>query len=131
MKSRIPSLEYLLPLLYDAPLGFIATEISALKKVIAVILQEVHHKENLEQKLLSSLESREMHLRSKLMNVKPSYTMNRLEHIIALEHELGQMAIQKVKTQEQSAHDIIELRKLLWHYWLLLHKKEAQRYFLR
>ena len=132
MKGQDTSLEYILPYLQKrSPAQFIQHQVTALQQIIADILFEIERRKNLEENLLSGLEKRVMHLNSGLMNIQPSYSFNTLERKIALEHDVERIEIEKIHTQEIAAHDLIELKKLLWHYWLLLHNKEAQKYFLK
>lgn len=123
-------LEYLLPLSpASTPEIFLGSEIATLKTVVADILLEIEKRKSLEEILLSSLEKRVSHLKSELMNLQPSYSItrhfNRLERIIALEHDLEKAQLEKIHTQEATAKDLLELKKLLWRYWLLLNKKHA------
>ena len=132
MTTQESSLEYILPHLQTlSPAQFIRHQVTTLQQIVADILFEIERRKNLEDRLLSGLEERVMHLRSELMNIQPSYNFNPLERKIALEHDLESISIQKVHSQEKTATDIFEMKKLLWHYWLMLHQKEAQRYFLK
>ena len=125
-------LEYLLPSAFT-PTYFLHSEISALKTVVADILLEIGKRESLEEKILAGLEKRVSHLKSELMNIEPSYSItrhfNRLERIIALEHDLEKAHLEKIHAQEVAAKNLLELKKLLWKYWLLLHKRKVQLYF--
>ena len=132
MLPQETSLENILPLLPDfSPANILHSEITSLKHIVADILKEISQRKDLEGRLLSGLEKRAMHLRSELMNIQPSYTLNTLERIIALEHDVEWAQIEKIHTQERTAQDLLELKKLLWNHWLLLHKREAQQYFLK
>jgi hypothetical protein len=133
MKTQ-DSLEYLLLLSTFTPAYFLHNEISALKAVVADILLEIEQRKSLEEILLSSLEKRISHLKSELMNIQPSYSIerhfNRLERIIALEHDIEKVHLEKIHAQTATTKDLLELKKLLWHYWLLLHKKESLSFHL-
>ena len=68
-----------------------------------------------------------MHIHSGLMNLRNSYAINTsLDAVIGLEHGLEAIAVQKVRTQEATARDSIELKKSLWHYIWMLKQRKAQ-----
>ena len=84
----------------------------------------------MEDHLLSTLEKQVMRVHSGLMNVRSAYTQS-LDVVIGLEHDLELLSVQKVRTQETTARDLIELKKVLWTYLRLLKEKEAQLLVLR
>ena len=131
MSAQEPSLGYILPLFSQfSPAQLLQTEIAILKKVIADILKEINKREHLEDKLLSALEQQVMHLHTELIREDRLY-IGLSQQTTALEQSLGAVEIQKIHTREKTAGDILDLKKLLWHYWLLLQRKEAQLYILR
>lgn len=131
MSAQEPSLEYLLPLFSQfSPVRLIQVEIISIKKIIADILNEIHRREQLEDRLLSVLEQQIMHLHTELMREDRIY-IGITQQTTALEQSLGAVEIQKIHTREKTATEILELKKLLWHYLLLLQRKEAQLYMLR
>jgi len=133
MLPQEPSLEYILPLLSNPYLcNFLQSEVSSLQKVVSDILLEIELRKNLEERLLSSLEKRVMHFQSEIMNLPTSnYSSDSPERKIAIDHNLKDIEIQKVQTQEKASQNIFELKKILWHYWLLLNQKQSQLYFLK
>lgn len=131
MPAQDPSLEYLLPLFSQfSPARLLQAEITSLKKIIADILNEIHRREYLEDRLLSALEQQVMHLHTELMREDRIY-VGITQQTTALEQSLGAVEIQKVHTREKTAMEVLDLKKLLWHYWLLLQRKEAQLYMLK
>ena len=125
-------LEYILPYIQKlSPAEFTKHQITALQQVVADILFEIERRKGLEGHLLSGIEKRIMHLHSELMNIQPSYHLNTLERKMGIEHDLEKIETEKTHTQERTSHDLIELKKTLWHYWLLLHEKQSQLYFLK
>jgi hypothetical protein len=133
MPTQEPSLEYILPLLSNPGLSnLLRSEVSSLQKVVSDILLEIESRKSLEDRLLSSLEKRAMHFQSEIMNLPISnYTLNSPERKIATEHNLKDIEIQKIQTQEKASQNIFELKKILWHYWLRLNQKQSQQYFLK
>ena len=126
MKSQEPSLEYLLPLLsHNTPTRILQSEIQSIRKVIEDILQEINKRKRLGVILLSDLEDRIMHLHSDLMNVDNVYLIGTPLGLANLKQSLEIVENQKVHSQENTSKDIIELKKLLWHYWLILKEKES------
>jgi len=131
MKTQEPSLEYILPHLQKlSPAKFTQHQITTLQQIIADVLFEIERRKSLEGRLLSGLEKRITHLHSELMNIPISYHFNTLERKIALEHDVEKVEIEKIHTQERTSHDLIELKKMIWSYWLLLHKKQSQLYLI-
>jgi len=131
MTTQESPLEYILPHLQKlSPARFTQHQIAALQQVIADILFEIERRKSLEGRLLSGLEKRITHLHSELMNIPISYQPNTLERKIAIEHDLEKVEIEKNHTQERTSHDLIELKKIIWSYWLLLHKKQSQLYLI-
>ena len=121
------SLDYLLPLLSSGSYSsIIQAEVSALRTIVKDILQDIQGRKGLEGRLLSDLEGHVMRIHSGLMNLRSTYANTSLDAVIGLEHELGAITQQKIRSQESTARDLIELKKQLWHYFLLLKQKEAQ-----
>ena len=126
------SLDYLLPILSKkSPARILQAEMISLKKVVASILQEINQRKNLEHNLLYELEKRIMHLHTEIFKTDIPYFIGIPRQSISIEKSIDKVERQKIKTQEQSARDILELNKQLWHYWLLFQKKQAQQYFLQ
>ena len=123
MTTQDTSLEYILPL-YINPIKFIEKECDALQQVVGDIFFEIRRRKKLEGNLIKNLEHRVMHLNTELMNLPISYKINSLDRKIALEHDREFIELEKVKLQESTIKDIIELKKILWHYWLQLSKKQ-------
>jgi len=127
--SRKENLGYLLNLFSgNTPAKFLRTEIDSLRKVVRDILLEMRERSELERTLLSGLEKRVMALNSKLGNWSKLYWIEIPRAVVELQENLDRVEIEKARARESSAKDLIELKKLLWHYWLLLRKKEAQLY---
>ena len=127
MTTQESSLEYILPNLQKLSLqNLLQHEKDGLQQVVGDILFEIGRRKNLESNLLTGLEKRISHLHSELMNTPSVYQLNTLERRIALEQDVEKIEIEKIHTQEKATHDLIELKKVLWHYWLLLHKKQSQ-----
>ena len=132
MPAQNFSLEYLLPLLSKSfPERLIQVEISSLNKVISDILFEIDQRKRLESRLMGDLESRITHLHIQIMKTDNLYAIGPTQPAIELEHDLTRIEDKKIHTREQTMKDLLELKKLLWHYWLLLQKKQAQLSILR
>ena len=127
------SLESLLQLFpAGSPLQFLDREIAALADVVGDILKDIKERETLETDLLSELERSVMQLHTALIGLRQqSYTVNTLPGVVSLERELDRVEIQKIQTRERSARDLLELKKILWHYRLMLKRKEGHLYFLK
>ena len=121
------SLEYLLPLLQSQSYTpVLSAEVAALRTIVGDILQDIHGRKSLEHRLLTSLESQASRVHSALLNLRQTYVIRSLDALIAFEHDLETLSLQKTRTQEATAHDLIELKKVLWHYFFLLKQREAQ-----
>ena len=127
METQETSLEYILPNLQNISLqNLLQHEIDGLQQVVGDILFEIGRRKNIESNLLEGLEKRISHLHSELMNLPSVYQLNTLERKISLEQDVEKVEIEKIHTQEKATHDLIDLKKILWRYWLSLHKKQSQ-----
>jgi len=108
------------------PSHFLASEITALQTVVGEILKEIQDRKDLEGKLLDSLSAQQRNVNSELMNIRPGYTLQSFDRMSRLQSRLDAMQIQKTETQREMARDITELKKALWHYWILLERKKTQ-----
>ena len=105
-------------------------EVASLKAVVKDILKDIGARSELGIHLLSELEQSVMQLHSGLMNMRQGYNIDSMDRVIALEIELDKVELQKVHTKETTARDTLELKKVLWHYWLELQRVEASRRLL-
>ena len=128
MSSDSSSLDYLLPILASNNVyrQVLQKEVSALQDIVKDVIVNLRGRKGLEHRLLTALGRQESHVRSGLMNIRNIYSHISLEGVFALEHDLEMLGMQKVRTQETTARDMIELKKSLWHYWKVLQEKEAQ-----
>jgi hypothetical protein len=130
--SLSSSLDYLLPQTADySASSLLNSQTSALKKIVADILSEIKGRKALEGELLYSLEYRELAFESERLSLRPDLRRSDLEQTIALDRNLVSLEEQKARSREAAAKDAIELKKIFWHYWLMLQHKEAVRGFLR
>lgn len=112
---------------------FLRSEIVALQKVLTEISGEILKRQSLEHRMLALLEKRELDLGTTLLRLEPLHRHRQEDQprIASLEQLVVGVERQKVMTRQAAARDVIELKKKLWHYWLLLKGKEAKRYVLR
>jgi hypothetical protein len=130
--SHSSSLDCLLPQNADYSVAsLLDSETSALKKIVADILSEIDRRKAIEEEVLYSLEYGELTLESERHSLRPDLRKSDLEQTIAFDQNLVKLKEQKARSKEATAKDIIELKKIFWHYWLVLQHKEAVRGFLR
>lgn len=121
-----PKEETLLSLLSDTTvLRIVQQETAALEHIVNDIESEIKKREHLEQHLLDELEDRRQEHASELLNLR---TDCRDQRRILLEDRLEIISKQTLDVKIQTFRDTLELKKLLWHYWLTLQQKTAQRY---
>lgn len=122
------SLESLLPVLYrNSYEQVLEQEVKALREIVKDILRDIKGREFLSTQLLSALEQQVMRVHSGLMNIRHTYTSsNSIDVVVGFEHDLELLSVQKVRTQETTARDLIELKQSFWHYLWLLKQKETE-----
>ena len=130
-RQNLSALPYLLPqLTANYATRFLDTEASALESIIIGITQEIQTRKLLKTQILNELTARELELDSALMNLPSAYDRITLDQKLALEQRLERNDLEKISIRETTFRDTIELKKLYWHYWLMLQRKRAQRDFL-
>ncbi len=132
MKASSSSLDSLLSLFSEStPLDLVKSEIQTLTVVVQDIYSEIHKRRQLGRSLVDQLLYREIYLDNHLANVYSVGRNSDVSRTTALEHELIGVEKSKVRVSEETARDVIELKKRLWHYWIALQNRSSQFQFLR
>jgi hypothetical protein len=126
------SLDALLSLFSSSTVAsLLESETHALCGMLSDIYQEIHQRKTLESELLSVLEYRELYLDSKKLNLRPYEIPDHARQLDALEKNLITVEQERIHTKQTTARDLLELRKISWHYSLVLHRKASLIRFVR
>ena len=126
------SLDTLLSLISSiSAVSILESETRALCSVLSDIYQEIHQRKTLEAELLSVLEYRELNLDSRKLNLRPYEIPEDSRQLYALEKSLITLEQERIHTRQTTARDLLELRKISWHYFIVLHRKASLIRFLR
>ena len=126
------SLDALLSLFSSSTVAsLLESETHALCGMLSDIYQEIHQRKTLESELLSVLEYRELYLGSKKMNLRPYQIQEDANALSALERDLISIEHQRIQVRQATVRDLLDLQKLSWHYFLVLHRKSSLMHFLQ
>ncbi len=109
-----------------SPARLLQPEVSMLANIVSDVSRHIRQRQHLEKRHLALLEIRQLRLESELLNIRAS-SDRRGE----LESLLERLKSEQVQVEEKVFKDVIDLKKSLWHYALLLYRKQAQIRFLK
>ena len=131
-KETPTSLDYLLSLFDSrAAISLLYSEVTAISGILSSVYVERRRRQELEIELLSILEYRELYLDSKKMNLRPYQIQADAHTLNALESDLIQIERQRIQIRQTTVRDLLDLKKLSWHYILVLHQKSSLIRFLQ
>ena len=126
------SLDSLLSLFtFSSVSSLLEAETHALTTILSSIYQEIHHRKTLESELLSIIEYRELYLDSRKHNLRPYEIPADASQLYSIEKNLITLEQERIHTRQTTAQDLLELKKISWHYFLALHRKAFVIRFLR
>lgn len=112
-------------------ISLLESEVTALSGVLSSVYVQMRRRRELEIDLLSILEYRELYLGSKKMNLRPYQIQADAHTLSALERDLVSVERQRIQVQQATVRDLLDLQKLSWHYFLVLHRKSSLMHFLQ
>jgi hypothetical protein len=131
-KGSPTSLDSLLSLFSSrSVVSLLESEIVSLSGVLSGIYVEMRQRRELEAELLSILEYRELYLDSRKLNLRPYQIQADSHTLSALDHDLALMEREQIQTRQATVRDLLDLKKLSWHYILMLHQKSSLMHFLQ
>ena len=131
-KDSPTSLDSLLSLFRShSVVSLLESEIIPLSGILSSIYAEMRRRRELEAELLSTLEYRELYLDSRKLNLRPYQIQADSHALSALDRDLALIEREQIQIRQATVRDLLDLKKLSWHYTLVLHQKSSLIRFLQ
>ena len=110
----------------QSPAIVLQSEVQILSRIVSDVAKHIRQRQALQQRHAAFLMTRQLSLESQLLNI--SEVSNRKGELEGL---LESLKSEQINVEAGVQRDVLELKKSLWHYSLLLYKKQVQARFLK